>query len=429
MVARSRGMNNLSRLALAAATCLLACSSSPSSTAEPVGQGSLALEPPACTVDPERELLVLDVSVVEDGARAAYPGAWSFGHLIENMVGAHDRDTFVRRWFAHWDRDQIVNGFTVPAKPTMREDILDPWIAKSRSNGVSGLDMRVAPFRLLGIANRLDLMEGRFIFGFINVLGDPKLGTELRMGTMIMEYQLPATGCEQVKKWAKAWHALGSFKLGSSEYNAALQEVTESFAGADIAPGRPNGSALKQLRTNEFMAEGPWQWRQFELSAATGLLEQSTVSQTPATEVNHSARLADYVNANERAILGGAHVVPATYQGKPFLGGSSDGDPVSLFFSAPGIRNNEARHRLSMTTCAGCHTTETPTAFFQVGPRNLGHRSFASLFLTGGSSADPVDPKVVRSFNDLDRRAKNVCRVLASSCSDLEDGPTLARVH
>lgn len=368
---------------------------------------------------------MLDLSVVEDPARSAYPGVWSFGHLFENLLGGADRDAFIRHWFSHWDTDQVVDGFTVPAKPSMHDDILEPWITKS---GGAVLDMRAAPFRLLGIANRLDLAqpcvggqiakpgEARFLFGFINVLGDPKLGTETRMGTMIMEYELAAAGCDQVKKWGNAWHALGSIPLGTPAYNAALEQVTESFARPNADPSRPNGSALLRLRTNEFMAEGPWQWRQFELSAA-GQLEQVTVTDTPSTLSNQGALLADYVNTNELSILAGTNAVPTTWRGEPFLGGSADGDPVSLFFDAPGIRNNEARHLFSMNTCPGCHTTETPTSFFQVGPRNLGHRSAISAFLTGGTSTDPVDGKTVRSFAELDKRKKNLCKVVTTACT------------
>jgi len=419
--------------ALAIASALTACSASssaPNASApeERTAATHAALDPaPSCAVDRERELLVLDLSVVEDPVRAVYPGAWSFGHLVENMLGGADRDAFVLHWLAHWDTDQVVDGFTVPAKPTMHDDIVVPWITKSHENGVSGLDMRASPFRLLAIANRLDLAqpcdtgqivkpgEARFLFGFINVLGDPKLGSETRMGTMIMEYELAAASCEQVKKWGNAWHALGSLPLGTAAYNAALEAVTESFARPNAAPGRPNGSALLRIRTNEFMQEGPWQWRQFELSAA-GQLEQAPVTDTPATLLNGSALLADYVNTNEQTILAGTNTVPTTWRGQPFLGGSADGDPVSLFFNAPGIHNNEARHLFSMNTCPGCHTTETPTAFFQVGPRNLGHRSAVSAFLTGGTSTDPVDGTTVRSFAELDRRAKNLCRVVTSAC-------------
>ena len=51
--------------------------------------------------------------------------------------------------------------------------------------------------------------------------------------------------------WANAWHALGALPFPSEEYNAALQAITERFAGRGAMPGRPNGSALNQLRTNE----------------------------------------------------------------------------------------------------------------------------------------------------------------------------------
>ena len=59
-----------------------------------------------------------------------------------------------------------------------------------------------------------------------------------------------ASDSAAVLAWAKRWHALGKLSFGS-EYNDALQGVTELFAGKNAAPERPSGSALNQLRTNE----------------------------------------------------------------------------------------------------------------------------------------------------------------------------------
>jgi hypothetical protein len=145
--------------------------------------------------------------------------------------------------------------------------------------------------------------------------------------------------------------------------------------------------------------------------------------------VNHSPLFADYVNTNEASILAGTHQVPLTWRGQPFRGGSSDGEPASGHFEAPGILNNEARHRVSFLTCVGCHTNETGAAFFQVGLRSIGQQSFASGFLTGIKQPDPVDPTVVRRFADLERRQGDMKQLLSATCNEIETHTTLSRPH
>jgi hypothetical protein len=397
---------------------------------QPLVSRPQALAP--CSVDPARELLVLDVSVVEDPVRTEYPGAWSFGRLFETLAGAVDVDVFIESWLTQFDTDLEVNGFKVHAKELFLERVLGAWKEVSAQHGVEGLDLSHPPFRLLGIANRIDLREschgqvehageGRFIFGFIDPSADTTFGEEILRGTMIIEYHLPAKTCADVLGWANDWHALGQLPLGSPEYNAALQAITDRFTASP--------KLLAQVRTNELIDEFPWQWREFQISAESGLLEQTTVAGTPDLEVNGTPLLARFVNENEAAILALEHEVPLSYRGQPFRGGSSDGDPVSSFFAAPGIQNNEARHKLSLTTCVGCHTTETGAGFFQVGPRALGQPSVPSQFLSGGEQADPIDPKIIRKFNDLKRRADDLCSLLGASCASIEAQKRGARVH
>lgn len=417
-------------LLLPSLAAVSACSAevSPSTS---TGESSAAL----CAVDPNRELLILDLSVVEDPARTAYPGAWSFGHLFTELAGEQDVQTFIRTWLDHFDQDQLINGFEVPRREFFRERVVGGWERASKKHGVDGLDLAHPAFRLLGIANRIDLREscqgevkhageGRFLFGFIDPSFEGTTGEETLRGTMIIEYQLPAASCAQVKKWAQAWHALGQIPLGTPEFNHKLELITRSFTDrrGDMPP------VLAQVRTNELIDEFPWQWREFKI-ANDGLLRQTTVRNTPDTEVNRSRLLAHYVNHNEADILAGRHEVPLSWHGWPLRGASSDGEPVSTFFSAPGIHNNDARHMLSLFTCVGCHTQETGTGFFQVGPRQRGVQAFPSGFLTGTSTPDPVDPNVIRTFADLDRRANDLCGVLTTSCETLLAQPKLARPH
>src|SRR5262245_42787301 len=125
----------------------------------------------ACTVDPARELVITDVSVVDDCFRTTWfgacpppalpatRGAWTFGKLVEGIFGTVNPvilDGEVRRWLNEWKIVKVVNGEVVPARPSVQNLVIKPW--EVASGGVQ-LDMRRAPFRLLAIVARLDLRQ------------------------------------------------------------------------------------------------------------------------------------------------------------------------------------------------------------------------------------------------------------------------------
>ncbi|WP_437644142.1 LamG-like jellyroll fold domain-containing protein [Sorangium sp. So ce362] len=376
-----------------------------------VGSGALNFElaePTGCFVRTSREIFVKDLSVVEDPLRTTFDGppgdprtgAWTFARLMEDMAPTPaDAPAMVEQMFTTWLTDQVVNGFTLPARPFIQQVVLDEW---PRSPDGS-LDLQQAPLLLLGIVNRIDVRnlaeghagEGRFVFGVVSQ-GFPQ------QFTIILEYKLPASTEADVLDWANSWHALGSLPFPSEEYNAALQDITTQFAGRNAAPGRPNGSSLGQLRTNEIALASPWELREFVLSAQTGFLRPETVKLTPDITFDGSATLADFVNQNEAAIVAEQHTVPETFQGSPFLGGSSFNNLTA--WTAPGILNNEARHKFSLNTCNGCHgAQETGTGFLHVNPRFLGNETSLSGFMTGINIPDPVTGEP-RTLNDLGRR-------------------------
>ena len=85
---------------------------------------------------------------------------------------------------------------------------------------------------------------------------------------------------------------------------------------------------------------------------------------------------------------------------------------MSFTWNAAGINNNDARHKLALNTCSGCHLSETGAGFLHVGNRSLGSPSVLSGFLTGTSILDPVDFTTPRKFNDLKRRARDLSILL-----------------
>jgi len=363
-----------------------------------------------CTVKPRRELEIRDVSVVEDRIRTGPGGAWTFGKLMENMAPTPaDAPAMVEAMLRSFLTAQTVNGFTLPARPGIQR-VLDSM------RGMDGrLDLSRPTFRLLAIVNRIDLNdtspssdsattagEGRFVFGFA-----PFGGT--LSATLIVEYSIPAGSKAQVLDLANAWHALRSdtIPFPSEQYNAALQAVTERFtargAGGD---GHVNGSALGQIRTNDFFTFSPmaWEFREFHLDATTGMLVPAPVALTPDRSFNFSPALGRFVLANESAILAEKHTVPLTFEGAPFQGGALDA--FDLFrWQVPGV-SPETRHRFARNTCNGCHTNgETAGDIFQVSPRGPFQESSLSGFLTGGDTRDDA-AGVIRHFNELGRRGR-----------------------
>jgi hypothetical protein len=107
------------------------------------------------TVDAERELLIRDVSVVDD-ARASGDGVWSFKHLMEAMAPSPEAaPEMVEGMFRSLSEEQVVNGLAIAPRPNVDERVLAPW----PRDAAGALDLSQAPVRLLAILNRLDLRD------------------------------------------------------------------------------------------------------------------------------------------------------------------------------------------------------------------------------------------------------------------------------
>lgn len=293
-------------------------------------------------VDPSKELLITDFSVIEAPEETTFDsthpsgttksGAWSFGRLIHNMLPKGDRDSaaaasrFVYNWLGQWEQDQQPNPLVVSLsgkRTRVRDFVIEPWkrasgCAEGTSDNDCVLDMGKAPFRLVAIVYRPDLRqlaadgkpghagEGRFVF---NLLVDGKPVKE----TVIFEYSLPIRTNMHVLTWAYRWHLLGAFPFGGT-YNALLRTITNDFSGPDQDLRRPNGNALNQLRTNELAlkhragcaspavppalcppAESTsaptqklWEFREFHITAAG--LTQVPMAQEPSRDFDVAER-------------------------------------------------------------------------------------------------------------------------------------------
>jgi hypothetical protein len=250
---------------------------------------------------------------------------------------------------------------------------------------------------------------------------------------MIFEYHLPTNANFTRTQWAQKWHALGgaTLPLGSSAYNAALQAVTDRFTARGAGPGLPNGNAISQIRTNDFLdfSDNNWELREFHLvnnASKQGFLIPATTAQAPdQKQFNGTTALATFLNANKTAINNGTVQIPAS-----MLGGESfETTSQSFVWSAPGVDATTLKN-FSLLTCNGCHKengVNASTAFYQVDPvasPGVDGKGRLSTFILGNvATGEP---------SDLARRATELQEVLCKqTCAD--GGTTSvtapARVH
>lgn len=376
-------------------------------------------------------------------------GKWTFGYLMTQMANPGltrvDPADFVLNWLNSMGVTQKVNGTTVPGRNIIAK-IKEEW-PKLKDNR---LDLANAPVKLLAIVNRIDLAanstygpaggaEGRFIFTFMETSssGNP---VPIQF-TFILEYGVPRHSSSEIRDWARQWLNLTNFALGTPQYNDALWAITSQFTESNDVPANPNnpsGSALDQLRTDEFdLVADPafnWELREFQILANNNQLNEVTVKQTPETYSNPgtlqgpvyyengnlNGQLVQWINQNRSAIINGTDTVPG-----PFLGGSAPNFGAhggQIFWSATAnaktpIYQEAARRNLSLNTCNGCHGAETATDFQQVIENEASENGPATLsgFLTGitltvdlSGTELPGDitSNPTHSYNDLARRAQ-----------------------
>ncbi len=397
-------------------------------------------------ISEQKSLLIRDPAVVTDPSRtfdvctgAGNPnGVWTFKHLVTEMANEAKTgitpEKFVRMWLSQWETSQNVNGWNIAdRKNSIRNRVIDPWEAAS-GGPEEPLDLNKAPFQLLAVVNRVDLREnlvygggsageGRFVFQVMD-------GCNPMRFTVIFEYGIEKRSCSAVQNWGQRWVNLGNMVLGSAAYNAALENITESFVRANAAPSKPNGSALNQLRTNEIALARPWELREFVIADAgwnQHLLKPNTVALTPDDSLNNTPILRNY-------FASGISGVPLRFPtvADPFLGGASTAP--RFFWNAPNfpmtLTQAEQRQEFSLNTCNGCHTRETGTSFTHIKPGAI--PATLSGFMTGITVTDPAPPPgitITRRFNDLERRSADLDGLVNSSCFAQMARPVLRAPH
>ena len=420
---------------------------------------SLMIVAPEVIADPTRTFDRCDTD--NDGNTGNVNGVWSFKSLMKEMANTPatgvSTQAFIHNWLRHYMVNSTVNTFTAEAPNVASKLFLFPgW------DGVNAatLDIDNLPFRLIGIVNRLDLAktgayghakasgEIRFVFGLTLPACDGISPGQVGVpSTVILEYGDVARQCHSLRNRAQAWIDLSSMTPGSNAYQSALQAITDEVTQANAAPAKHNGSALNQLRSNDFgffdTSEGDWRMREFTLSASHNLA-MTTVKQTPQFQTFRidSAITGEFVSNNAQAVSCESHNVPLSFDGTAFLGATADtfGNyefndafnataawriPITVppnpdlctDATVAGVPTEAGtlRHKFALNTCDGCHITETPTRQHHLDPTNA-PPAFLSGFLTGSNEEDIRAPGIVRHFNDLQRRAQFLEDVAVKSC-------------
>lgn len=370
-------------------------------------------------IDPERELVVRHLGVVEsDEARLdRNRGRLSLPFLLENLGFDSDPQRATKAALLSllhaW---QTMPGETGPAPG---ETLIAQW--KVRDGHAADLpdaswdpDFAHAPFRLLAITNRIDLLKhdgatqpprnaGEIRFVYCLTAGSAADASALpRNSTLILEYGIPAQSWDDVRAWALAWHKLGALDPAAPAYVKALADLTTRVTRRGAAPNRALGSALLRIRTND-QALSPglaWHLREFQINNQ-GRFFAAPTAETPRDDLQASSVLATYLNAHATEIKAGTHHVR-----QDLLGSQARLADAGTTLWKPSGADPETRFRFALNTCSGCHGVEgrprnspaTDPEFTHVAPRPRNQASELSPFLR---DAVPVDPETGATYPQL----------------------------
>ena len=392
----------------------------------------------------DKELLITAPEVV-DSAKARYPGPWSFGFLMEQAFTRDKAPAVLAEWLQRWTEG--TEKPVVPGRPGV-DDLVRQWQDadgyKPDPDDPWRPDFANAPFRLLAIANRMDLAvpfdalrdekgrvksplrgsgpvyyqtpqlvdssggEGRFVFAALDKDGEPMPGGT----TLIFEYGLHGDRKQEgVMNWAMDWHALGRYREFDGGYLAALADVTGKFTRR-VKRDRGPDTQLIRIRTNDGSYGMTREFREFRVSADG--LTHGELAGTPRVEyfergTRENRWLARWLRMGQGGlneattvrdkIAGGPHfnlafptrarpgsLLPVVAMVAPVPGNNAD-----YHWDGYSMKDAALRRSFSLQTCCGCHCGDTGTAFFHIEPRRAGEQSQLSDFMRMDGKVTVVD--------------------------------------
>ena len=278
------------------------------------------------------------------------------------ISGAQDPSHFVDSWL-----QQLVTGVTVGDKLAAPRPGAALHLSTLPRLPDGRLDTDRLNFQPTSLSNRIDLAgphdcgEARITYALAGGVTDRRH----RM-TVIVELRQPDDGtrCEAT---ARRWIALSH-----------LQGEALRFAFVGIYGPLLNAESVNQVRTNEFLVGDavdpntgplmPWELREFRIGSDGGL-HLSVSKQALDPNAPALADFSAWLAANDAAVLSQKAVIPEKYLA---VTSSENGSRINLgSVAADGFQLEQS---LNQMACAGCHTTETNSAFAHVWRAIPGHR-------------------------------------------------------
>ncbi len=375
------------------------------------------------TISPNGSLFINDPLVIN--SNRAKTGVWSFGFLLREIMELPvpgnepaklkaEQDAVIQ-FLDQFTTQTPVNSFVAPPRALARQTLLATWGKTTGSDNVQYLTFDKAPFKLVGITNRLDISkkrrehitagEGRFVFGFTGATGIQRM-------TLILEYNLPVDAASPTARTASQWvmewyrlkrhlldtnaskagvqpaQELGSLNLANPEqYLAALQALTDKFTLRNARKAFDSAETwvpISQIRTNEFLTElrpngtisAPWELREIKRFRTYGVktLQLVQVKDNPDQSfskgekgfdafIEQRVQCANPNDPNSCSYQTAGGQLPPLFgpEKQPLLAASA---PVD-FRWFPNSRNVKQRF-VALNTCSGCHEFETKTSFVHV---------------------------------------------------------------
>lgn len=336
--------------------------------------------------------------LTEDGSKPATPPgdpAFTLRHLLTEMGGWRGPGAVVHDVFNSMLTKQEINGFGVEPRRDIASLVINPWMDKLNVATLDELAAKLndkeeqnaawdaAPFKLIAIGYRPDLVRGAFDEGRISSGGEGRFVFQVLSAdnaylpfTLIFEYSLPAANTDELVQWARDYNELTKLDIedpaGSGKFSKELAKLTRKFTDRNVAAAVPNNVTLGQLRTNELVRVAPmfaWELREFRISHK-GALEPAAVQLNPDLKYNgaEKALLLEYLaDTSEFKDKFPGTTIPWSYKGTPFLAGSSitpaefvapgdqTGRKVDTWLAGePGV-DEDTRHVFASSTCNGCH--------------------------------------------------------------------------
>ncbi len=343
---------------------------------------------PVCaTIEPLRELVVVDPAIVDSqAAKNAADGELSFRRTITTITPpGTDPSAFAMSWLESFSTVQAHGVLRTGARPSFREKITCPWLRRTPANECNAdcsscaaktLDLSLAPFRLIAAVNRIDIEddapsgEGRLVYAFTQGPGDDEASIAWR-ATVAFEFRHPTHDGRTIGYWARRWHELSE---APHDPATAAQKLSGLFT--EIRDCTVPSCSLAQIRTNEI--EFDWLWEQREYKLLDHALVMVPLDKTPRREFSGTEALATYIRGNREAIRRNSHEVPTSMVAYAV-------SPLSALdtWTVPGV-DEETRSAFARRTCDGCHMTEEAAVDvnFHISPLRKGEASL-SPYLAG----------------------------------------------